>query len=100
MRNDVAVVRVVDDVRQKTVSEEAEPALYSSMSQIRPPVAEDRLSVTSDGQVQLTLRPSKSCGPQRPEIVSAIASLREALSPRILPGRLEEVVVMPDDRRY
>jgi len=33
-RNEVIVVGVVDDVRQKSVSDEAEPAFYSSLSQI------------------------------------------------------------------
>jgi putative ABC transport system permease protein len=33
-RNEVTVVGVVDDVRQKTVTDEAEPAFYSPLSQI------------------------------------------------------------------
>src|SRR5439155_4705333 len=33
-RNEVAVIGVVDDVRQKTVSDEAEPAFYSSLTQV------------------------------------------------------------------
>ena len=33
-RNEVTVVGVVDDVRQKSVSDEAEPAFYSSLTQI------------------------------------------------------------------
>jgi predicted permease len=33
-RNEVTVVGVVDDVRQKSVSDEAEPAFYSSLGQI------------------------------------------------------------------
>ena len=33
-RNEVTVVGVVDDVRQKSVSDEAEPAFYSSLSQL------------------------------------------------------------------
>jgi len=33
-RNEVTVIGVVDDIRQKSVSEEAEPAFYSSLSQL------------------------------------------------------------------
>jgi putative ABC transport system permease protein len=33
-RNEVTVVGVVDDVRQKTVADEAEPAFYSSLTQV------------------------------------------------------------------
>ncbi|OFW05856.1 MAG: hypothetical protein A3H96_15635 [Acidobacteria bacterium RIFCSPLOWO2_02_FULL_67_36] len=33
-RNEVTVIGVVDDVRQKSVSDEAEPAFYSSLAQI------------------------------------------------------------------
>jgi ABC-type antimicrobial peptide transport system permease subunit len=33
-RNEVTVIGVVDDVRQKTVSDEAEPAFYSSLTQV------------------------------------------------------------------
>ena len=33
-RNEVTVVGVVDDVRQKSVSDEAEPAFYSSTGQL------------------------------------------------------------------
>ena len=33
-RNEVVVIGVVDDVRQKTVSDEAEPAFYSSLTQV------------------------------------------------------------------
>ncbi len=46
-RNEVTVIGVVDDVRQKTVKEEAEPAFYSSLAQI--PVRRQTMVVATAG---------------------------------------------------
>jgi putative ABC transport system permease protein len=57
-RNEVTVIGVVDDVRQKTVSEEPEPAYYSSLLQV--PVRRQTMvvatSVSDLGPLQSTIR--------------------------------------------
>ena len=52
-RNEVTVIGVVDDVRQKSVSDEAEPAFYSSLSQM-PAAAPD------DGRGDVVERPGSA----------------------------------------
>jgi predicted permease len=49
-RNEVTVIGVVDDVRQKTVSDEAEPAFYSPLSQL-PLRRQTMVVATSAGDV-------------------------------------------------
>ena len=53
-RNEVTVVGVVDDVRQKTVKDEAEPAFYAPLSQI--PLRRQTVVVATSGADVATLQ--------------------------------------------
>src|SRR5260221_12681357 len=55
-RNEVTVVGVVDDVRQKSVSDEAEPAFYAAVSQ--NPLRRQTMVVTTSAADMTSLQPA------------------------------------------
>jgi putative ABC transport system permease protein len=55
-RNEVTVVGVVDDIRQKTVADEAEPAFYAPLSQI--PIRRQTIVVATSGSDVSSLQSS------------------------------------------